>query len=413
MHNDIYKFMENKLSPYLCGFRKGYSTQYCLLAMLEKFRKALDKKEKFGALLTDLSKAFDCLNHDLLIAKLDAYGFDHNSLHIILSYLTKRKHRTKINNHFSAWAIIFAGIPQGSILGPLLFNIYLNDIFYFLQEGSIANFADDTTPYDVKDSYDELIGSLQLDSNILLDWFRDNFFRLNADKCKLLIANKQDDLSIKVDHELVTCEKSVKLLGIKIDNKLTFNEHISGICKKVSHKIHTLARVAHFMNQNKLRLLMQAFIKSQFSYCPLIWMFHSRTLNNKINRLHERALRVVYKDELLSFSELLDKDNSFSIHDKNLQMLAIEMYKVKHNLSPSFMQSIFITVEKRYNLRNNPEFETKNIRTTYNGTKPVTYRGPKTWELVSKEIKQSQTLNEFKNKIKRWKPIGCTNMPVV
>ena len=150
---------------------------------------------------------------------------------------------------------------------------------------------------------------------------------------------------------------------------------------------------------------MQAFIKSQFSYCPLIWMFHSRTLNNRINHLHERALRLVYKDESLSFSELLVKDHSFSIHEKNLQMLAIEMYKAKQNLSPSFMQSIFCTVEKKYDLRNKPDFHTDNIRTVHNGTETISFRGPKIWELVPREIKESTTLNEFKNKIK---PIGCT-----
>ena len=130
MYDNIYNYMENKLSPYLCGFRKGYSTMYCLVIMLERFKKALDKKNKFGALLTDLSKAFDCLNHELLIAKLDAYNFD-KSLEVIRSYLSNRKHRTKINYTFSEWAEIFDGIPQGSILGPLLFNIYMNDIFYF------------------------------------------------------------------------------------------------------------------------------------------------------------------------------------------------------------------------------------------------------------------------------------------
>ena len=111
MHDDIYQYMESKLSPYLCGFRKGYSTQYCLVVMLERFKKALDNKNKFGALLTDLSKAFDCLNHDLLVAKLDACGFGYVLYrsyilygYMILSYLSGRKHRTKVNNHFSEWA---------------------------------------------------------------------------------------------------------------------------------------------------------------------------------------------------------------------------------------------------------------------------------------------------------------------
>ena len=187
-------------------------------------------------MLTDLSKAFDCLNHELLIAKLDAYGFDQLSLEVILSYLSRRKHRTKINNRLSEWADIVAGIPQGSILGPLLFNIYINDIFYFIHE-SITNYADDTTPYSIKTNYEELVAALQLESKTLIEWFKSNFFMLNADKCKLLISNKDSDLSINIEGETIVCEKLVKLLGIKIDNQLTFIEHISSICKKSKLKV--------------------------------------------------------------------------------------------------------------------------------------------------------------------------------
>ena len=378
MYNDIYIYMENKLSPYLCGFRKGYSTQYCLMIMLERFRKALDDKNKFAALLTDLSKAFDCLNHELLIAKLAAYGFGQVSLSMILSYLSGRKHRTKVNNYLSTWADIVSGVPQGSILGPLLFNIYINDIFLFTDQDKVANYADDTTPYSIKNNYTELLDTLQLESNILTDWFNINFFKLNADKCKLLISHRSDDLSLDIEGKTVICEKSVKLLGIKIDNKLTFSEHISSICKKVSLKLHALARVSHLMNKDKLRLLMKAFIESQFSYCSLIWMFHSRTLNSRINTLHERALRLVYSDQISTFEQLLDKDKSFSIHDRNLQKLAIEMFKVKNNLCPSFMHSLFPDANNTHNLRSNRCFKTNNIRTTYYGTETLKYRGPKT-----------------------------------
>ena len=408
MYNDIYLYMENRLSPYLCGFRKGYSTQYCLMAMLERFRKALDNRNKFGALLTDLSKAFDCLNHELLIAKLSAYGFDFVSLTLILSYLKGRKHRTKVNNYFSKWADVISGVPQGSILGPLLFNIYINDIFYFAHEDRVANYADDTTPYAIKSNYIDLMDTLQLDSQILLQWFNTNFFKLNADKCKLLISNKESDLSIDIEGKSVTCEKSVKLLGVKIDNQLTFSEHISSICKKVSVKLHALARVSHFMDENKLRLLMKAFIESQFSYCSLIWMFHTRTLNNRINKLQERALRIVYNDHESSFEQLLIRDKSFSIHDRNLQKLATEMYKVKNNLVPSFMHSIFPDAHVCYNLRNNPSFKTENVRTTHFGTETLKFRGPKTWDLVPTYIKEAESLRDFKSKIKMWKPIGCT-----
>ena len=128
MFQQISKFMEPLLSKYQCGFRKGYNTQYCLLAMLEKWKSSVDKGSSFGALLTDLSKAFDCLSHKLLIAKLHAYGFSLNALRLVHSYLTNRKQSTKINTKYSSREEILFGVPQGSILGPLLFNIFLCDL---------------------------------------------------------------------------------------------------------------------------------------------------------------------------------------------------------------------------------------------------------------------------------------------
>ena len=159
---------------------------------------------------------------------------------------------------------------------------------------------------------------------------------------------------------------------------------------------------------NKLRIIMKAFIESQFGYCPLIWMFHSRTLNNRINKIHERALRLVYNDNISTFSELLTKDGSFCIHHRNIQKLAIEMYKVKHNISPPLMNDIFIPKQNTYNLRNSQVWEIRPVKSVYNGTETLSFRGPKTWDMLPNDIKISESLQEFICKVKKWKPENCS-----
>ena len=153
---------------------------------------------------------------------------------------------------------------------------------------------------------------------------------------------------------------------------------------------------------------MKTFIQSQFNYCPLTWMFHNSTFNNEINKLHEKALRIVYKNASLTFQELLDKNESITIHQRNLQRLTTEMHKVKNKTSPLLMQELFSEQVNVHNLRNKRCWKIPKVRTVGYGTETISYRGPKTWELLPAEIKEAKTLIEFKTKIKRWKPHGCT-----
>ena len=152
---------------------------------------------------------------------------------------------------------------------------------------------------------------------------------------------------------------------------------------------------------------MKAFIMSPFSYYPLVWMCHSRTLNNKINKLHERALQLVYDDSLSTFEELLNIDKSVTIHHRNLQVLATELYKVRHGLAPELINDIFKKRNVTYNFRKNSTFETRNIKSVYYGSEKISFIGPKIWELLPSNLKDSENLNIFKSNIKFWKPENC------
>ena len=147
------------------------------------------------------------------------------------------------------------------------------------------NYADDNTPYAIANDTLSLLNILEKNVEILTTWFKNNYFKMNADKCKLLVSNHDEDAPILINGEIVEGNKSVKLLGLEIDNELNFNEHVTNICNTVSQKLHALARISFYMKVNKLRLILKAFIESQFQYCPLIWMFHSRALNTRINKL--------------------------------------------------------------------------------------------------------------------------------
>ena len=407
MYDQILLYMDKYLSPYLFGYRKNHSTEQCLTIMIEFWKKALDSKNKAGAMLTDLSKAFDCLNHNLLIAKPKAYGFDINSLQFINGYLKERKQRTKVNNSYSSWREVLFGVPQGSILGPLLFNIFMNDIFFFIKDTNIANYADDNTTYTSEINVESLLNKLENETTVVLNWFCINEMKSNDDKCHLIVANT-DNVSVALGNEVIETSDTVELLGLKIDKNLNFSEHVSDLLKKANQKLHALARISKYLSHDKLKIIMTTFIKSQFNYCSLIWMFHNRTLNNKINKLHERALRLVYKNENLSFIELLDMDNSVTIHQRNLQRLAIEMYKAKNKLSPLPMQVLFNAHTNSYNLRNNRTWVIPNVRTVCYGLESVRYRGPKIWEMLPKQLKEANSLAAFKIKIKTWKATECT-----
>ena len=188
-------------------------------------------------------------------------------------------------------------------------------------------------------------------------------------------------------HKKLFMRKDVRY-KFKLKYKLKFTNHIDKICKKASRKLNALARIAPYTGIRKRRTLMNAFLKSQFNYCPLIWMCCNRSLNNKKDRLHEQPLRIVYSDKTSDFSELLERDGSVSIHYQNIGQFATEMFKVSKGLRREIVKGLFQFRNKiPYNLRQRSQFHIPPVRTVFSGTESIKSLGPKIWELIPDDMK--------------------------
>ena len=187
MHKQMNLYVDNFLSPYQRGYRKGFSTQQACLSIIEKRKNILDKKGYGGAVPMDLSKAFDTLNHNIIITKLHVYSFTRELLKLIKSFSTNPWQGTKVNVNFSTWSDPI-GVPQGSVLGSLLFNIYINDLFYITEMTNTCNYADDTTFYACDPDLESLIQRLEHDSMLATECFESNYMKQNDGKCDLLLS---------------------------------------------------------------------------------------------------------------------------------------------------------------------------------------------------------------------------------
>ena len=392
IHDQLTTFFDNIFSPFLAAFRRGFGCQTTLLRLVEDWKMALDQHKCVAAILMDLSKAFDCLPHGLLFAKLEAYGLSGRAVELLGSYLRDRQQRIKLGPHTSNWADLIKGVPQGSILGPLLFNVFLNDIFYFVHDSALYNYADDNTLSYIHSDCKVLKDVLQKDSETLIEWFNFNSMKANPDKFQAICLGKKANekiTSFHISNTDIQCEDNVTLLGVNIDFLLKFDSHVTDICKKASKQVAVLKRIGKFLTKQGRMVIYNSFILSNFNYCPVVWHFCGKNSTAKMEKIQERALRFVTEDYDSSISDILVNTKSKLLHVSRLNAIANEAFKILNKESPEYLHNLLSFKPSTYNSRRENEVTIPQVNTTGYGIKSFRFEAYRIWNSLPNEIRQA------------------------
>ena len=409
--DQIAAYFRNIFHDRLAAFRPGFGCEHVLMRLVEDWRKALDKGQLVGAMLMDLSKAFDAMPHDLLLAKLKAYGWSDKSVLLIGDYLSNRKQRVKVTDTFSSWMEILKGIPQGSLLGPIIFNIFINDLFYFINEAELYNYADDNSLCYYHSSADIVKSVLEKESNIAIGWFKQNYMQANPSKFQSFVIGKGNIPSFTIlsaDNTPVEieCQKSVNLLGVTFDSDFSFNSHVKDICSKASRQINVLYRLANVLDEESRLCILKCFISCHFNYCPLIWHFCGAKNTLKLEKLQIRCLRFVYQRFDCTTDSLLEKGNHVTLHLQRLRKLLVEVFKIVRNLSPNIVLDLF-KVNTLSRSRTIFPLYVPRFKTIRYGKNSLTYLGCKLWNDLDNTLKSIENIKQFRSEINKWNGPTC------
>ena len=355
MNDQLGQYFINIFHEFLCAFGKKYSCQSTLVKMIEDWKESLDKNNVIDALFMDLSKAFDNLPHGLLIAKFRAYGLSLSACDLLLSYLSNRHQQVKIKGSRSEWREVKKGVPQSSILGPLLFNIFVNDMFH-----------------------------LETDCNNTMEWFSVNGLQANPSKFQFMLLSSSNidkcNTSLYIDDRILKPEPHVKILGVFLNDKLSFYQHVNIICAKAARQLNALARISMYLNISSRSLLYNSFVRSNFIFCAMVRHFYGKTNNNKIEKIQERALRIIDRDYESSYEDLVSAAVAPTMLTRRLRVVLLEVFKSMNMLNSDYLNDMFVKIKDgNYSFRNTRKLLQPKKKTITFGLRSIAYLGAKLW----------------------------------
>lgn len=400
-NNRLDSFLEeyNILNCSQFGFRSKCNTTHALLRMVERITKCLDERKSTIGIFIDLKKAFDTVNHPILLKKLEKYGIRGNANAWIESYLSQRNQYVNINGQNSEMLPISCGVPQGSILGPKLFILYVNDMCNASELFEYVLFADDTNLFCSDENAQNLNNIVNNGLLELKTWFAANRLSLNVNKTNyMLFSNNRNTIQLNVmigDHPIqkVSCNK---FLGITIEESLSWKPHIDLVCSKMMKTIGIMNKVKNLLNPNTLLMLYNSLLLPHMTYCCEVWGNTYLSNTRKLTLIQKKAMRIVHGLGFLDHCDHLFRDNKIMKFDQIVKLkTAILMFKAQRNALPIPILDIFQINQNPVNTRQNNYFTLRSVRTNKRAFS-ISYTGVRIWNSIPIHIRNSRSLSSFK-----------------